>query len=111
MESLPGPIDPQTGGFGNLFDLSSEEMDDFIDKAPKQHQFFFNSMKRLTEYEKGILRAGEYSYAGQVGEKAYLWYLYRQTSARYEIARPVPAMKSSFRKPTRTKWRCSTPGR
>ncbi len=88
VESLPGPIDPQTGRFGNLFDLSSEEMDDFIDKAPKQHKFFFNSMKRLTEYEKGILRAGEYSYAGQVGEKAYLWYLYRQTSARYEILLP-----------------------
>lgn len=88
VESLPGPIDPQTGRFGNFCDLTDKQLDAFIDQVPEQHKFFFGSMRRLTEYEKGILRAGEYNYAGQVGEKAYLWYLYRQTSARYEILLP-----------------------
>lgn len=88
VQSLPGPIDPQTGRFGNLVDISREEMTKLLEKIPKEHRHFLEASMASTEYERGILRAGEFNYAGQVGEKAYLWYLYRQTSARYEIELP-----------------------
>lgn len=88
VESLPGPIDPQRGRFGNLVDLTPEKIDALLPMVPESAKAMFVSMKNLTDFERGILRGGEYNYAGQVGEAAYLWYLYRQTSARYLITLP-----------------------
>ncbi|MGN1023072.1 MAG: DUF5605 domain-containing protein, partial [Lachnospiraceae bacterium] len=88
VESLPGPLEPQGGRFGNFCDMTKEEIDHAIAMSPASASFFLKAMARLTPYEQGILRAGEFNYAGQVGEKVFLWYLYRQTSARFEILLP-----------------------
>lgn len=88
VESLPGPLDPQQGRFSNLVDFTSEEINRLLPLVPESTKALLTSFNKLTDYERGILRAGEYNFAGQVGEKAYLWYLYRQTCARYLITLP-----------------------
>lgn len=89
VESMPGPLDPQEGRFGNLVDLTNDEIDAMLPTLTDWAKPVFTAMKTLTAFERGILRNGEYNYAGQVGDKVYLWYLYRMTNASYQIQLPT----------------------
>lgn len=88
VESLPGPIDPAETGFINLRHMSSSAICSLPREQLSKFFVFNTAMSQMTPVEKQRQEMGEYIYAGHVADNAFLWYLDRQTSARYRICIP-----------------------
>ena len=89
IESLPGPLDAARDGFGFLLGLSDEEAEAAIAPFPPQFRAFLSKMTGMPAAERDKFLAVEYSYAGQCGEDAYLWYKDDQCCAAADLNLPA----------------------
>ena len=89
VERLPGPLDPCVRDLFALFEgKTEEEIRAAIAKLPAEKRGFTAAVCALDPVERERFFHSEYTYAGHVGEKAYLWYLGDQCPAVFPISLP-----------------------
>ncbi|MBR5109767.1 MAG: DUF4038 domain-containing protein [Clostridia bacterium] len=74
MESLPGPLEPVSGGWQALGDASEDEMNRIISGADGVMKAFFTSLSRMEDRDRWFHCAGEHVWTARCGEEAYLWF-------------------------------------
>ncbi len=90
VEELPGPLEESRTGFPALVAMTDEEMEAALagDAFPEGLRPFVRAIARLKQPERDRFAAVEYTFAGHVGEEAFLWYLDTQCCVFQDIALP-----------------------
>ena len=88
MQSLPCPLEPETGGLGTLALMSREEMQERIGKAAGFEAMALPSLIRMEDVERVIHLNGEHAWEAHGGEDVYLKFFDRQTAAEYSFTMP-----------------------
>ena len=88
IESLPGPLEPVSGGFAEFAHMEDETLRVTISRFPDGFQSFLNSIARMDRLERELFYAVEYNYEGHCGDEAFLTYLDDQCAALYEMNLP-----------------------
>ena len=74
IESLPGPLSPYVTGFGDIMYIPDDTFAKIIAGAPEGIGDILRLMSGLPYYEKVFKSVNEHSFAGRVGNQAFLFY-------------------------------------
>ena len=81
-ETLPGPIEPGQAGFVSFMGMSDEALSALVDAVPEERRHFMSAFLRQEQTERDLaLAVEETTFAGHVGDEAFLWYYDAQCPA------------------------------
>ncbi len=90
IESLPGHLEEAKEGISMLYGVPDEDMKRFVDnpEVPESARPLFRAMARLKQPERDRFMSAEYTYAGHVDDRVFLWYKDTQCCAFQDILLP-----------------------
>lgn len=71
VENLPGPLEPVITKMAELLCMSSEQVQEVLEKLPEE-EVFVRAMLRMDKEERKDFLVSEFTYQGHCGEDAYL---------------------------------------